>query len=139
MSEPDRSSLLDLVRQRAGDRCEYCRMHQSLQGATFHLEHVRPRSRGGETTAENLAWACPQCNLHKSDRVQAPDPEGGRFVPLFNPRRDCWTNHFRWAGETLVPLTAIGRAAVAALDLNHPRRLLIRQAETLFGLFPPDD
>ena len=33
--------LLELVRARAGDRCEYCRMHQSLQGATFHVEHVR--------------------------------------------------------------------------------------------------
>ena len=30
-----------------------------------------------------------------------------------------------------------GRATVFALDLNHPRRLLIRQAEALFGLFPP--
>ena len=84
MSDAD---LRDLVRRRAGYRCEYCRMHQSLQGATFHLEHVRPRSRGGGTVAENLAFACPQCNLHKSDRVKAPEPADGRFVPLFNPRR----------------------------------------------------
>jgi hypothetical protein len=28
---------------------------------------------------------------------------------------------------------------VFALDLNHPRRVLIRQAEALFDLFPPVD
>jgi hypothetical protein len=33
----------------------------------------------------------------------------------------------------------IGRATVFALDLNHPRRLLIREAEELFDLFPPTD
>ena len=37
----------------------------------------------------------------------------------------------------VVALTAIGRATVAALDLNHERRLRIRQAEQMFGLFPP--
>ena len=139
MSDSGEPSLPEIVRQRAGDRCEYCRMHQSLQGATFHVEHVRPRSRGGETTAENLAWACPQCNLHKSDRVQVADPADEQFVPLLDPRRHQWTNHFRWEGETIVALTPVGRGTVAALDLNHSRRLKIRQAEALFGLFPPDD
>ncbi|NNJ27481.1 hypothetical protein LzC2_35860 [Planctomycetes bacterium LzC2] len=112
-------------------------MHQALQGATFHVEHVRPRSRGGETTVENLAWACPQCNLHKSDRVQVSDSADGRFVPLFDPRRLSWTEHFRWEGEAIIPLTAIGRGTITALNLNHPRRLKIRQAEALFALFPP--
>ena len=133
------ADLLAAVRRRAGDRCEYCRMHQTLQGATFHLEHVRPRSRGGETVPDNLAWACPGCNLHKSDRVQAADPRGGRFVPLFDPRRHRWGDHFAWAGTRVTPLTAVGRAAAAALDLNGERRRLIREAEALFGLFPPPD
>jgi hypothetical protein len=33
---------------------------------------------------------------------------------------------------------ATGRATIAALDLNHERRIRIRQAEQMFGLFPPD-
>ena len=127
------------VRARAGDRCEYCRMHQALLGATFHLEHVRPRSRGGTDEPDNLALACPQCNLHKADRVSAPDPAGGRLVPLFPPRRHRWARHFGWDGEVLVPRTATGRATAAAFDLNHARRLLIRRAERQFGLFPPTD
>jgi hypothetical protein len=32
-----RPEVARLVALRAGDRCEYCRMHQSLQGATFHV------------------------------------------------------------------------------------------------------
>jgi plasmid maintenance system antidote protein VapI len=30
-------------------------MHESLQGATFHVEHVIPKSKGGESSLENLA------------------------------------------------------------------------------------
>ena len=35
------------------------------------------------------------------------------------------------------PLAPVGRALVAAFDLNHPRRVLIREAEEHFDLFPP--
>ena len=98
------------VRERADGRCEYCRMHESLQGATFHIEHVVPRSRGGDSSPENLAWACPRCNLCKSNRVEVPDPESGQRVPLFNPRTDRWGDHFRWDDYRVVPLSAIGDA-----------------------------
>jgi hypothetical protein len=124
------------VQARAGGRCEYCRMHQALQGATFHLEHVVPNSRGGSSDQENLAWACPGCNLRKANRVQAADPESGTIIPLFNPRTDVWSEHFRFNDYHVVGLTPVGRATVSVLDMNHPRRLLIRQAEELFGLFP---
>lgn len=126
------------VEQRAGQRCEYCRMHQSLQGASFHLEHVIPRSKGGSDGLDNLAWACPSCNLRKSDRTQVVVPNVGIVTPLFNPRRDRWDEHFAWADYQIVGVTSIGQATVAALEFNTPRRLLIRQVELAFGLFPPD-
>jgi 5-methylcytosine-specific restriction endonuclease McrA len=69
------------VAGRAGGRCEYCQMHQSLQGATFHVEHIVPRSQGGGTDLGNLAWACPRCNLQKGDRVEARDPSGRDRLP----------------------------------------------------------
>jgi hypothetical protein len=127
------------VEARAAGRCEYCRMHQSLQGATFHVEHVVPQSRGGHFQHDNLAWACPSCNLRKANRVEVVDPDTGNQVPLFSPRADTWDEHFRWEGYRIVGQTPIGRASVAALDLNHLRRLQIRQAEELFDLFPPND
>ncbi|MCA9189043.1 MAG: HNH endonuclease, partial [Planctomycetales bacterium] len=71
----------------AGGRCEYCRMHQSLQGATFHVEHIVPRCRGGCSEIDNLAWACPSCNLLKSDRVAVTPAGAEQPIPLFHRRR----------------------------------------------------
>lgn len=34
----------------------------------YHIDHVIPLSKGGEHQAENLAIACPTCNLRKSSK-----------------------------------------------------------------------
>ena len=50
---------------RDGWRCVYC-------GATagrLTLDHVVPRSRGGESSWENVVTACAPCNLRKGDRL----------------------------------------------------------------------
>ena len=135
MSTPE--ALASEVRHRAGDRCEYCRMSQRLQVATFHIEHIVPVTCGGKTTLENLALACPSCNLHKSDRSHAVDPITGERALLFHPRHDAWDDHFAWEGTGVIGLTSIGRATIASLDMNHPRRQRVREAERLFNLFPP--
>jgi hypothetical protein len=131
------AAVVRLVEARAAQRCEYCRMHQSLQGATFHVKHIIPTSGGGSDNPDNLAWACPGCNLKKSNRWTIPDPDTGQIVPVFNPRKDVWAEHFSWNGYALVGRTPVGRALIEAFDLNHPRRMRIRQAEEFFGLFPP--
>jgi hypothetical protein len=112
-------------------------MHQSLQGATFHVEHIVPRARGGKTAIDNLAWACPACNLHKSDRTHAQDPDDGNTVLLYHPRTCHWSEHLEFEGYMLAGKTPSGRATIDALQLNDPRRLDIRKAESRFGLFPP--
>ena len=125
------------VIERAAERCEYCRMHSALQGATFHIEHVLPRVLGGEDELDNLALACPSCNLHKSERTRCYDSVTNAEVPLFNPRVHVWNEHFAFEGYEIIGRTAIGRAAILLLQLSHPRRRRIRQAEAMFGLFPP--
>lgn len=82
------------VIERAAERCEYCRMHVALQGATFHIEHVL----GGEDALDNLALACPSCNLHKTERTCCYDSITNTEVPLFNPRLHNWTDHFAFEG-----------------------------------------
>jgi hypothetical protein len=114
-------------------------MHQSLQGAKFQVEHVALRSFGGASEVHNLAWACPNCNLHKSNRVRVALPGTSETVRLFNPRTDHWEEHFGWDGYHVVGRTPIGLAAIDALELNHDRRIRIRKAEALFDLFPPGD
>ena len=123
------------VRSRAGGRCQYCLMHESLQWATFHVEHIVPRSKGGETDSQNLALACPGCNLHKADKTTAIDPVTGEDVRLFHPIQQRWSEHFQFKGYGIEGLTAIGRATIVTLDLNHSRRQRIRQVEEAFGLY----
>ena len=107
--------LRRLVTRRAGGRCEYCGLAQIGQEATFHIDHVIPRQASGPTAADNLALACVSCSLRNEARRTAADPDTGRTVPLFNPRRHRWDRHFRWNRVNVVGVTATGRATVAAL------------------------
>jgi HNH endonuclease len=125
----------DVVR-RAGNRCEYCGLSQAGQEAVFHVDHVVPQSAGGPTIADNLALACVSCSLRKWARLAAIDPETGAEFPLFNPRTQSWAEHFRWEAETVVPLTAIGRATIAALAINRSLILAIRREEAVRGRHP---
>jgi 5-methylcytosine-specific restriction endonuclease McrA len=81
--------------------CEYCCAPLFLVAAvtTFHVEHIMPRSRGGQTVDSNLALSCPNCNLHKSVRITAVDLEAGAEVSLFNPRTPAWKEHFTLSAD----------------------------------------
>ncbi len=127
------------VEARARGRCEYCGLSQEGQEASFHVDHIVPRADGGPTTAENLALACVSWSLRKEARRSATDPETNRAVPLFHPRRQRWSRHFRWEGVTVIGLTPTGRATVAALRMNRALILGIRLEETLRGRHPPAD
>lgn len=131
---PANRELRQQVESRAQGQCEYCKMSQVLQGATFHLEHIVPLSRGGSDDLDNLALACPSCNLHKADRTHFQESHTETLVELFHPRRHSWNDHFAWDEYAMVGVTPIGRATISALDLNHVRRLQIRQAEERLGL-----
>ena len=127
------------VRERAGNRREYCRHPADFSCAPFVCEHVVPRIRGAGSTAAELAWACPACNGHKYAKTHARDPQTGRSVPLFNPRRQSWSRHFAWGADFLhiEGRTATGRATVAALHLNCPALVNLRRALRAVGEHPP--
>jgi HNH endonuclease len=130
-------SLQRRVRERAQNRCEYCRLSQARQHATFHVDHVWPTSEAGATTLDNLALACVSCSLRKGARTLAADPLNGEHVRLFNPRTESWTEHFEIAESfMLVGKTPTGRATVAALRLNHALAVEIRAAEAQRGQYP---
>ena len=134
------AALRRLVVQRANGRCEYCGLAQVGQEATFHIDHIDhivPVSADGPTKEDNLAQACTSCSLRKEARRTAVDPQTGRKVALFHPRRQRWPDHFRWNGLTMIGLTATGRATVAALQMNRPAILVIREEETDRGRHPP--
>lgn len=91
---------------------------------------------GGTTDADNLAYACAQCNRFKGSDVAAPDPETGEIIALSNPRIMAWADHFRLEGPRVVPLTATGRATERLLQLNQIDRLLLRKELLAKGRYP---
>jgi 5-methylcytosine-specific restriction endonuclease McrA len=52
--------------------CQYCQ--NVLNSGELTLDHVIPRSRGGETAWENLVACCNPCNNRKGNRT--PDEAG---------------------------------------------------------------
>ena len=124
------SELADLVRRRAGDRCEYCRLPQSAFRRPFHIEHVIAQQHGGATEPDNLALACWLCNLKKGPNVAGIDTETDQITPLFHPRRDRWEDHFeirlKALGIEIRGLTPTGRTTVKVLGLNEEMRQMLR-------------
>src|SRR5439155_11086078 len=86
------------------------------------------------TRLSTPAWACVTCSLKKAARTHARDPVSNEWVPLFNPRQDSWSAHFRWSrGCRLLGRTATGRATILALGMNRPAVIAIRQALAKLG------
>jgi hypothetical protein len=128
----------DLVRRRAGRRCEYCLLHEDDDPLfTFHVEHIVARQHGGTDGPGNLAFSCHQDNLHKGPNLTGLDPLTKKLTRLFNPRRHRWSRHFRWDGPRLIGRTAIGRTTVTVLAMNLLHRVALREALIAAGRFPP--
>lgn len=129
------------VAKAARYRCGYCLTAQTIIGPLLEIDHIIPEAQGGSSNEENLWLACPLCNASKSDRVMVLDSETSVTVPLFNPRQDIWIDHFRWLedGTIIHGLTAIGRATVETLNMNHPDVVVARQLWVTAGWHPPPD
>lgn len=124
------------VRERARERCEYCLLAES-QAFFFHEpDHLIARQHGGESVSANLALACFDCNRFKGPNIASLDPVTGELAPLFNPRTQRWSEHFKLEGGRIVPLTPIGRATERVLRLNLPVRIDVREGWAALGLYP---
>lgn len=102
----------------------------------FPIDHIIARQHHGKSTSQNLALACTYCNYYKGPNLSGIDPATGRVHRLFNPRRDAWSRHFKWNGVVVVGLTAIGRATIDVLQINHTIQLSQREALREDGALP---
>lgn len=135
------AALRERVANQARHRCGYCLTAEAVVGMAMEVDHLVPEARGGPTAEANLWLACPACNAAKGDRTTALDPVTGEIVPLFNPRRDRWSEHLIWTedGVTVAGRTPIGRATVLALRMNRPLVVRARRLWVRIGLHPPGE
>jgi hypothetical protein len=108
------------VRQRAGERCEYCHIPDQRSELPFHVEHIVANVHQRNDSLDNLAWACPRCNAHKGTNLTALDPSTGQRADVFSPRTDDWDEHFQLDEYVIVGLSAVGRATASLLRMNAP-------------------
>ena len=85
---------------RDGNRCQYC--GKNFPSSELSFDHVVPRSRGGETTWENIVCACVACNVKKGGRTPKEasmklirPPVRPKHSPLLaiklgNPKYESW-------------------------------------------------
>ena len=58
------------------NRCQYC--GKRFPTSELSLDHVVPRSRGGEATWENIVCCCVKCNVRKGGRT--PEEAGMKLI-----------------------------------------------------------
>lgn len=69
---------------RDGNRCQYC--GKRFVTSELSLDHVKPRSQGGEATWENIVCCCVKCNVRKGGRT--PDEAHMHLIrPPVKPKR----------------------------------------------------
>ncbi len=77
------------ILRRDGHRCQYC----GRGDVPLTLDHIHPRSKGGEDSWENLVAACVKCNNRKGDGT--PEESGMPLlrVPM-KPNHVTFLRHF---------------------------------------------
>jgi hypothetical protein len=131
------AALRAIVYERAAGRCEYCRFPQLAAFFPHEPDHVIATRHRGKTELSNLALACMECNRFKGPNIASVDPESQEIIPLFNPRKHRWLEHFRTdGGGRIIPLTRIGRATAALLNFSDPDREAARRKLAVARQYP---
>lgn len=96
---------------RDGHRCQYCGAEKPLN--QLSVDHVQPRSRGGDNSWENTVCCCVTCNTRKGSRTPSEaqmrllqTPRKPRFNPLLarkldDPKYECWRTFLKAAGYSV--------------------------------------
>ena len=100
------------------------------------IEHIISLKHGGQTTLENLAYACPICNSNKGTDLGTVLEDEEMVVRFFNPRKHDWHEHFEIKDGLILPRTPAGAATIKILDFNKLERVLERLELIDAGVYP---
>ena len=62
------------ILDRDGYKCVKCGRSPLMDGVTLHVDHKKPRSKGGTDDDDNLQTLCAECNLGKGNRISEDVP-----------------------------------------------------------------
>ena len=127
MSSYINAALRRLVATRAEYLCEYCLIHEEDAFFGCEVDHLISEKHGGQTEADNLAYACAFCNRSKGSDIGSIVQRTGVFVRFFSPRTDLWAENFALDGVAIATLSDIGEVTARILDFNNSDRLFERQ------------
>ncbi|PSB03734.1 HNH endonuclease [Merismopedia glauca] len=65
-----RSKKAELAKEQ-GSCCWWCRCHLPLHKLT--IDHLKPKSKGGSNSSENLRLACFECNNSRGNSLYPPE------------------------------------------------------------------
>lgn len=132
------NALRQLVYERANGCCEYCRIPEVAVFVPHEIDHIIARKHGGETVESNLALSCTLCNKYKGSDLASIDWQSGEVVPLYHPRKQQWTEHFRLKRTEITALTPTGRVTLKLLQINRHDRIQERQLLIDAGVLQSD-
>jgi hypothetical protein len=136
MNDDIPDALRVLIQSRAGNRCEYCLLHEDDAWEPHQPDHIIAKKHRGKAIEGNLAWTCALCNRHKGSDIASIDRDSERIVRLYHPRKDAWSRHFLIQGGVIRPRTSVARVTEFLLQLNRLDRVRVRHILAKKGLYP---
>ncbi len=130
------AELRRAVAERADYLCEYCLIHEEDTVFGCQVDHIISEKHNGETSIDNLAYACTCCNRSKGSDIGSIAQDKRTYTRFFNPRLDLWRQHFRLDGIRIVVLSDVGEVTARILGINNADRLLEREALYAVGRYP---
>lgn len=83
----------------------------------------------------NAADAIAHLDPDKLLEIKAVVPSGD-IVPLYNPRKHKWSEHFSIDDGFILAKTSTGEGTITLLKLNDPDRLILRRILEEAGRYP---
>ena len=117
----NQDSIKTILKQETHHKCMYC--ESIANHVTYeHIEHIKPKAKDKfpelTYTWSNLGWACPKCNMNKSDTYDI-------HFPFIDPYHEELSDHI-WASGAIIrhlPGKQRGEITIKVIQLNRPELL----------------
>ncbi|MEE4076275.1 HNH endonuclease [Pseudomonas viridiflava] len=139
ISNDDINNLTDLKRKvvkelksHSGKRCAYCRRPMGTHALSWHIEHIKPKSKFRELmfSMQNLVYACIDCNFTKNSQI---DNKREYVFDIINPKSKNfkYSEHLSYYQITTDQLHLIKYEPTSESGKQTYKRLFLAKIESL--------